>query len=557
MPLAQLPVTDASELFAELAAARGIVLREDTLHSIEEICRRLDGLPLAIELVASRLVVLPPAQVLEALSEGLALEMEGPVDLPERQRTLGATLDWSYALLSERQRELHETLAVFAGGCSLTDLRALLDSGQVLLGDLEALVTWSLLRSDVANGDVRLSMLDTVREHALSRLESSGRLDGLRQRHAERFFGLAVAAEEALDGPDQASWFARLELELDNIRAALDWFLASAQVENALRAVAAMDRFWMGHGHMSEARRWLALGLELADGVPTDVRADALRTAARQATAQSDWDAAEPLIEEALVLFRRAGRRRKTAFSLSSLGWVALQRGDAERGALLCEEALGIARELGDERAQSAALNTLGEVRSVQGDHDQAIAHKEEVLALRRKLDDPLLVSNALLNLGYATFRSGDFVRSRNRLEESLVVARDIGDTLHQASALYLLAEIDLLAGDPGAAAPRIRESLALYTELDSDRDRAYCLVVLAGIAAADRAFDEAARFLGAADALRGAAPLDGLELRVLERYGEELEDALGARFGGLRAEGARVGVDALVSPAVTGVVPG
>jgi predicted ATPase/class 3 adenylate cyclase len=557
VPLAPLPVADASELFTELAAARGVILGDGARTSIEEICRRLDGIPLAIELVASRLVVLSPAQVLHALSDGLALEMEGPVDLPERQRTLRATLDWSYGLLSDRQRELHETLTVFAGGCSLTDARALVGSTPGIYGDLEALVAWSLLRSDVADGDVRVSMLETVREYAVARLASSGQLEELRQRHAERFLGLAVAAEHALEGPDQASWFERLELELDNIRAALDWFLASAQVEDALRAVAAMERFWRGHGHVSEARRWLALGLEHADGVPIDVRADALRTAARQATAQSDWDAAEPLIEEALVLFRRAGRRRETAVSLSSLGWVALQRGDAERGASLCEEALRIARELGDARAQSAALNTLGEVRSVQGDHDQAIAHKEEVLALRRKLDDPLLVSNALLNLGYAAFRSGDLVRSQDRLEESLIVARDVGDTLHQASALFLLAEIDLLAGDPRAAAPRIRESLALYTELDSDRDRAYCLVVLGGIAAANRAFDEAARFLGAADALRGAAPLDVLELRVLERYGPELEDALGARFGGLRTEGARGGVDALVSPAVTGVVPG
>jgi len=544
-------VADASELFTELAAARGIVLREDTLHSIEEICRRLDGLPLAIELVASRLVVLPPAHVLEALSQGLALEMEGPVDLPERQRTLGATLEWSYALLSDRQRELHETLAVFAGGCSLTDLRALVDPGPGLLADLEALVAWSLLRSDVADGDVRVSMLDTVREHALSRLASSGRLDDLQRRHGERFLGLAVAAEEALEGPDQSSWFERLELELDNIRATLDWLLTSGRVEDALRAVAAINRFWRAHGHMSEARRWLSLGLGLADEVPIDVHADALWTAAQQASAQSDWQAAEPLLEEALALFRRAGRGRETAFSLSALGSVSLQSGEVERAAALGEEALGIARELGDERALSAVLNMLGEVRSVQGDHEQAIAHKEEVLALRRRLDDPSLVLNATLNLGYATFQSGDLERAREALEESLTVAENLGDALHTASALFLLAELDLLGGDPAAAAPRIRQSFAIYTELGSDRDRADCLVVLGGVAAANGAFDEATRLMGAADALRGAAPLDLFELKVLERYGGELEDALGERFGRLRDEGARIGAEALVAPVV------
>ena len=209
----------------------------------------------------------------------------------------------------------------------------------------------------------------------------------------------------------------------------------------------------------------------------------------------------------------------------------------------LCEEALGIARELGDERALSAALNNLGEVRSAQGEHEQAIAHKEEVVALRRTLDDPLLVSNAMLNLGYAAFLSGDFERARPALEEALTIARAVEDALHIASALFLIGEIDLLAGDPATAETRIRESLALYTELGSDRDRADCMVVLAGIATANGAFDEAARLLGASDALRGAAPLDPFELKVLERFEAELEDALGERFGLLRSEGARAGV--------------
>ena len=153
VPLGPLPLDDASDLFAELAAARGVVLREDALPSVREICQRLDGLPLAIELVAARLVVLPPAQILEALDEGLALEMEGPIDLPERQRTLRATIEWSYGLLNDRQRALHEALAVFAGGCTLDDARAFAGREPRFLADLEALVAWSLLRSDVADGE--------------------------------------------------------------------------------------------------------------------------------------------------------------------------------------------------------------------------------------------------------------------------------------------------------------------------------------------------------------------------------------------------------------------
>ena len=393
-PLAPLPVPDASELFSELAAARGIVLQEDTHGSIEEICRRLDGLPLAIELVAARLVVLPPAHVLEALGEGLALEMEGPVDLPERQRTLRATLEWSYALLSDRQRELHETLSVFPGGCSLTDLRALLGSSEGLLSDLEALVAWSLLRSDVADGDVRVSMLDTVREHARSRLESSGRLEDLRRRHGERFLGLAITAEEALEGPDQAAWFERLELELDNIRAALDWALLERRVEEALRAVSGLGRFWRAHGHITEARRWLALALALAEDVPQEVLARALWWSARQAAAQDDLAAEIPDLEAALELFRKLELPRETAFVLGELGWIALQQGDAVRAEELCSEALAVARETGDAAAISGQLNYLADVYSARGDHLGALAAHEEALALRRTLDDPMMVAN-------------------------------------------------------------------------------------------------------------------------------------------------------------------
>ncbi len=558
VPLAPLLMADASELFAELAAARGIVLREDTSRSIEEICRRLDGLPLAIELVASRLVVLPPAQVLQALEEGLALEMEGPVDLPERQRTLGATLEWSYALLSDRQRELHETLAVFPGGCSLTDLRALVDSsaGAGLLGDLEALVAWSLLRSDVADGDVRVSMLETVREHALSRLEASGRLDDLRRRHGERFLGLAAEAEEALERPEAATWLERLELELDNIRAALDWALTSGRVEEALRAVSELGRFWRHHGHITEARRWLALALALADDVPQEVLANALWWSARQAAAQDDLEAEIPDLEAALKLFRELDRPRETAFVLGELGWIALQRGDAARAEELCSEALAVARETDDASAISAQLNYLADVYSARGDHLHALAAHEEALALRRTLDDPLQVTNSLYNLGIAAFENGEVERARDVFEETRTLALGLGDVLHTAAADFMLAELDLHAGDPDEAERRILGCLAVYTELGSDRSRAECLVVLGGAAAAKGRFEDAARLFGAASGLRGDAPINRFERPVLERFGPELVSHLGEeRVAELERDGAQLDTDVLSTPVVHGTI--
>jgi predicted ATPase/class 3 adenylate cyclase len=552
VPLDPLTAHDAAVLFAELAAARGVVLRDEAMPAVREICRRLDGLPLAIELVAARLAVLPPAQLLRALDEGLTLDMEGPVDLPERQRTLRATIDWSYGLLSDSQRELHQTLAVFVGGCTLEDGQALAGSGSGFLADLEALVAGSLARSEVTVGEGRLFMLETVREDAIARLVAAGRFDDLRQRHAERFVELAVAAEAELTGPNQAEWLERLEHELDNIRAALDWCLVSGRVEAALRAMSGLSRFWRGHGHVSEARRWLSHGLAIAEGVSADARADALFTAARQATAQSDLDAAVPLFEEALAIVRELGRSDREASVLSELGWIAFSLGQHDRAAGLSEEALSVARAAGDVRATASALNVLADVFAAREDHKSALELQEEALALRRTLSDPLLVADSTYHLGVASFRSGNLDRARVAFNEALALARDLGEVGETAAVLFMLAELDLLTGAISQAEERIRESLAVYTELENDRDRSMCLVVLAGIAAAKSSFEEGAQLLGAAEALRGDAPPDLFELPVLERLEPELEGALGEdRLTRLRAEGARLGPDVVVHEVV------
>jgi predicted ATPase/class 3 adenylate cyclase len=530
VPLDPLPVDDAAELFVELAAARGVVLRDDALPSVREICRRLDGLPLAIELVAARLVVLPPAQILEALDDGLALEMEGPIDLPERQRTLRATIEWSYSLLTEPQRELHEALAVFAGGCTLADARAIASSDSRFLADLESLVALSLLRSDVADGVVRLSMLETVREHAVSRVDAGGKLDALRERHAELFLALASTAEPELTGPSHAEWLDRLERELDNIRATLDWCLSSGRVEDALRTIAALERFWRGHAHVSEARRWLSLALGLAGDLPADVRAAALRTAAQQATAQSDWEAAAALLEEARELFHECERGYQEVAALAYLGWIALRQNDPERAEALCQEALALARELDDPAATAAALMTLGDVRSTQGDHEAALAEYERAVTLRREAGDPLLIADAIYNLGMAAFQGENLVRARSAFEEALVLARELDEAPWIGAAQFMLGLLDLSTGEYGSAGHRAHEALSVYTKLEDDRSRARCLVVLAAAAAGEGSLENAARYLGAAEALRGAQDPDSFELPLLARYVPQLEEALGAR---------------------------
>ena len=519
LPLEPLSEDDAATLLAELAAARGVVLRPDALASVHEICRRLDGLPLAIELVAARLVALPPAEILRALDEGLALEMEGPVDLPERQRTLRSAIDWSYDLLSDAQRSLHGALAVFVNGCAIDDARAVSGAGPDFIRDLEALVAWSLVRSEVTDGDLRLTMLETVREHALERLSARGAIDSLRLNHAERFLALAEEAESGLAGPEQGAWLQRLEREHDNLTAALDVLISTGRVEDALRATAGLSRFWRGRGYVAEARRWLAMGLELAGDVAPDVLADAHWAAARQAAAQSEWSDAEAHLLQALPLFRDSGRRRELAFTLAELAFVAVRRDELDLGAQLCEEALREARELGDARATSAALLTLAEIRSIQGEHEKALAHDEEAVELRRRLGDPLLVTDAVHNLGWVAFLAGNYARARSAFDESLTRAQDLGDALHTAEALRILGELDLFEGELDRAEERIRESLAICTEIGSDLDRAACLTALGGVEASRGRFDEAASLFKEAMELRDGTPPEAHERAVLDRF--------------------------------------
>ena len=540
VPLEPLTVQDATTLFVELAAARGVLLQDDTLTTVHEICRRLDGLPLAIELVAARLVILPPTEILRALGEGLALEMEGPVDLPERQRTLRAAIDWSYERLTANQRELHGTLAVFADSGSLDDVRAITGARNTFLRDLEALVGWSLIRGESFDGELRLSMLETVREHALERIRADGVSETLRERHAERFLALALEAEAGLAGPDNARWQLRLERESDNLTAALDWLLASGRAADALRATNALERFWRAEARLTEARRWLALGLELADDLPVEVRAFALRSSAHMAMGQSDWPTAVPLLEQAIDLFRACDRREDEVVARSYLSFVALRRDDVELAASLAEEGVRVAQELGEARALASALMALADVAWVRGEYETALATYDEAVDLSRTVGDRLLVVDAVYHSGMAAFQAARNDRAQAAFEEALSIAQELRETPHIAAARFMLGQLAVLSGDAESAREHARDSFDRYTELEDDRSCARCLVVLAGAAAESGEREEAARLLGAAEALRRDAELDSFEASVLDRYRANLETALGAsRFAELSSEGA------------------
>jgi tetratricopeptide (TPR) repeat protein len=298
---------------------------------------------------------------------------------------------------------------------------------------------------------------------------------------------------------------------------------------------------------MNEARRWVATGLELGERVPADVRADALWTAARQASAQGELDASVPLLEEALVLSREHGHERRVALILGELGWIALHRGQDADAQERYEEALAVARSAGDDRATSSALSGLADLSAAHGDHGRAVELHEEALQLRQRLGDALLVIDSTYRLGIAAFRSGDAVRARGASEKSGELARELGETPHLAGATFMLAELDLLAGDIERAEEEIRESLAIYTAVENERDRAMCLVILAGIAAERGESEQAARLFGAAERLRAGSPPVFFELPVLERFGPRLSSALGdERVAELMAEGGRLDEAAL-----------
>jgi predicted ATPase/class 3 adenylate cyclase len=540
-----LPEEDATSLFVE--RARSVDHRFDAeaeAETVAEICRRLDGLPLAIELAAARVAVLTPKRLLERI--GLALLSGGGADVPERQRTISATIEWSYDLLTPSQQALHAALGIFAGGCTLEAVEEVCGSAD-LLDDLAALVAGGLIRRDDSPSEPRFRMLQVVREFALARLSADGRAHELGAAHAAWVARLGEQAETELTGGEQAVWLERLDQELPNVRAALEWSLANGEPELALRIAASLGRFWRARGHVTEGRRWLEAALADADEVPAEARAAGFWAAGRQAMAQGDDAAAVPLLERALELYRELGRRREESFALAELGLAAVATGDLEQGEQRCADALEVARALGDPRATSAALSQLAHVVGELGDHARARALHEEALGLRRRLGDPLLVANAANNLGFAALAEGDLVRARTALEEALALATDLGDRIHTASARCGLGQTALLAGEPDRAAAHLTAALDTYVVLGDERDAAECISGLAAAAAALGRPSCAAALWAGADALRHA-PATGVAATIESRYRPTVIESLDAEeLERANAVGASLRLDRIV----------
>jgi predicted ATPase/DNA-binding SARP family transcriptional activator len=504
-PLDPLAPEDAVALFVERAkgADPRFSLTDENTAAVEEICGRLDRLPLAVELAAARTKLLPPEAMLAMLDESLDLLSRGARDLPERHRALRETVAWSYDLLGPEEKTLFAQLAVFGGGFTLESSVAVCDAS---LDGVATLLDDSLLERD----GPRFKMLETIREYALERLAAEQEADHVRRRHAEHFLKLA----ESDPVPEQAAWLARMDAERDNFREALAWSLDTREASLGLRLAAALWEFWWVRGHLAEGRGWLHEALTRGRSAAPELRARALHAAGSLATRQGDYEAAAGLFEESLAIWEELNDAAGTARSLLSLGTVAAEQGDQERAIELSERAAELYDESGDQRGHALAISNLGGIALERGEYAKAASLSEQAYGLFETLEDSEGMAFALVNQGFAALSQKQHDRA-----------------------------IELL-----------RQALRRLAELEFRDVIGYCFEGLAAVLAFTKRAEEAARLLGAAEALRESLGV-GLAPAEQTTHDETVEAVRGAldeeRFTGAWRQGREMPLDDAIAYAL------
>ena len=482
-------------------------LQDQRARAVAEICVRLDGIPLALELAAARMAVLPVEQIVRLLDQRFRLLASGSrSDLP-RHQTLRALLDWSYELLDEAERQFFARLSVFAGGWTLAAAEVV-GAGEVIAKDdvvylLIALVEKSLVVAD-DDGD-RYRMLETVREYAREKLVIGVDANAVRERHRNFFLALAVNAEPNLAGPEQATWLQRLEDEHDNLRSALKYCLVAASGSDAgLRLCGALHWFWIMRGYRAEGLEWCVrvLGIEGIDK-RTPERAMALQAAGVLAYHLGDFPAARAYHEESLAIARELSDRKGMARAANDLGNLRLRQGHPAAAQALSEEALAISRNLEDPWLTEQSLNCLGNAALDMGEYSMAQSLFEESLAIAREQADRVRIAILLNNLGYVTFLQGQYSAARALHEESLAIRRELKDSGGVAYSLSGLGDVALQPGDYSAAGAFIRDALSIRRELGDKMGIAELLEKQAAVIGAIGNTLHAAHIGGAAERLR------------------------------------------------------
>jgi predicted ATPase/DNA-binding CsgD family transcriptional regulator len=456
------------------AARPDFQLTDANASVVADLCTRLDGMPLALELAAARTQGLPLLVLLKRLDDRLTLLQSGAPDLPARQQTLRRALTWSYDLLDEAQQKLFRRMAVFVDGCSPEAAEAVCgdqdaDVEADVLEGLSILVHHSLVRLDeTAMGQARYSMLATIRDYALEHLSRSGEAEEIRGRHVAYYLSLAEEADQQLWGPDQLEWLERLEVEHGNLRAALRWAIVSGEADFGMRLGAALRRFWSIRGHLTEGRSWLRRLLALPQ--PSHV---------------------EPAHARGLAA--------------AAAGWLAEDQGDYGEAASLQEQSLVLCRQVGDEQGIANALHRLAVLAKYADDTATARARFEESLTIFQSLGVSDGTPRVLHDLGALCLDGGDLTRAREYFDHALAIRRGVGDHRGIALALLGLARVALGQGDLAPARAQLEEALSLLRKLGDHQSIASVLEVFACLAARRGGTARALRLVGAAESLRTA----------------------------------------------------
>ncbi|MFL5731697.1 MAG: tetratricopeptide repeat protein [Chloroflexia bacterium] len=519
-PVADLARYEAVRLFVERASSvrPDFALTERNAEDVAEICRRLDGLPLALELAAARVRILPQAAIVLRLASRLKLLTGGAQNLPARQQTLYNAIAWSYDLLTAEEQSLFRGLSIFQGGCTLQAAEAVCgpheeapadktanDAQIDVLEILGSLVDKSLIKQEATpRGEPRFAMLETIHEFASEKLALAGEEADLWPRYARYYLLLAEEASGHLTGPQQLEWLDLLDQERNNFQAVLRRSLDSEDFETALRLVSALYLFWSQRTYFTEGREQLGEAISRAEGrAPETLVARAVACQGLLAYRQSDIYAALPLFERALSAARRTGDRAVEARAIMGLGNVKRVEGNLDQSGILLEEALAIYRELGDDWGASLALDNLGLVAIRSGDAQAARGFFGQSLAIHRAMGDKGRIANTLSYTAMLAYNQEDYAASRALHEESLGIFRELGDRYGASNALATLGEMALSEGDYVRAVEHEEESLALSRALGNKWNTAVALENLGHLARLQGHPNEARRFFMEALPLR------------------------------------------------------
>jgi predicted ATPase/DNA-binding CsgD family transcriptional regulator len=458
--LSSLTDHEAVALFIQRARAvlPSFTVTDEDLPAVAEICVRLDGLPLAIELAAARIKLFSPQNLLTQIESRFTVLGDGPSDAPERQRTLRGAIDWSYELLDDAEKKLFARLSVFQGGRTIEAVEEVCfhDLSIDVLDGLASLLNKSLLRQEEGpEGEPRFIMLETIHEYTRERLEESGEAEDMRRRHAGYFTALAERAEpHSRGGSEQLRWLRRLEADHDNLRAAHEWSMEIGEVELELRLVGSLGYFWWRQGHFAEGQQWIERAVTLIEDSPAAVRARVFSAAGRVAFNQNDPATGERVLNEALEIYREIGMEREIGWALIHLAMPFAGRPDKyEHAQALTEEGLAILRDINDQPGVAQGLTNLGEQSRLQGDLPRATSAFEESLNISREIGDKLREAIALINIGLVAQLNGDAVQAHALMLESLSLAVDIRHLVLRVDSLGYLASVSEALGWPKRAA--------------------------------------------------------------------------------------------------------